>query len=110
MSVFAAASYVDAEPLDTAEQSDWRTGLLLTRMVTNRRRTRWTVRWDNAQPGVLAELERHYAANRLIPFTFTPPGGTAKSVVYTDQPPQLTWANAATGSATVTVEECLATD
>lgn len=108
--VLASAGYVDVELVDTAEQSEWPMGLLLTDLVTTRRRKRWTLRWDGAQPGVIAALERHYAANRVGPFDFTPPGGTATKVIYTDQAPSLAWTNTAGASASVVLEECLATD
>lgn len=116
MTIDAAAiprpARVEVETLTTLQQSRWRDGALLFSREPDpaNRRRRWGLIYETAPAAVGDALRRHFAAYHGTDFTWTPPGSNQPVRVIYSEPTSIDWANPASCSARVYLEECLAHD
>ena len=92
------------------EQTDPRMGLLFTRRLNANDVRMWQLDWPLCPPSTLDELERDVVLNANLAIDWTPPGGVATKVRYAPPSVQMRRDSAASGAASVTIEELLAYD
>lgn len=111
-SILETAAWCDVvDAANHAEQSDWRRGLLHTRVVDARIRRRFVLRFGPMSRGQRRELRDHYRANAHKDFAFTmPAGGAAVRAIYLRGPQMVAARTGQWAAAVVELEEALAAD